>query len=221
MIKMMFAAPRSGSGKTTVTTGMLALLKRKGLKTCAFKCGPDYIDPMFHRAVLGIDSHNMDLFFMDREAALAHYERYTRGADAVVFEGVMGFYDGAGVVTADASSWHVADTFDVPVILVIDAKGASLTLAALIKGLAEFRKPGHVAGVILNNCSEMLYKSIAEGLERESGVPILGCVPRMDDVYIESRYLGLYTAGEIEDINKRIERIADQLEKSVDLERLL
>ncbi|MBQ1596000.1 MAG: cobyrinic acid a,c-diamide synthase, partial [Clostridia bacterium] len=135
MNKLLFAAPASGSGKTTVTCAVLTALKRRGSKVHAFKCGPDYIDPMFHRAALGIPCHNLDLYLTEEERLKTLFDRYSAGADIVVAEGVMGFYDGVGGVTPKASAWHVADVLDLPVVLVVRPKGASLSLSALVNGL--------------------------------------------------------------------------------------
>ena len=220
MIQMMIAAPASGSGKTAVACGMLALLKQMNKKTCAFKCGPDYIDPMFHRAALGVQSYNLDLFLSSEEYVKAQYDRVCAGCDAAVCEGVMGFYDGVAGITAQASAWHVADVLDLPVILVIDPKGASLTLAAQIKGICSLRTPHHIAGVIFNRCSPMLFQALAGTVERESGIPVLGYLPSMAEAAFESRHLGLYTAGEIDDLSARLDKIAVRLAECVDMERL-
>lgn len=221
MIEMLLAAPASGSGKTAVTCGLLALLKRMGKNPCAFKCGPDYIDPMFHRSVLGVKSHNLDLFLNPAENLVREYDYYKEGHDAAVCEGVMGFYDGVGGTTDQASAWHTASVLHLPVLLVIRPKGASLTLAAQIRGLKEFRTPSRIAGVILNDCSPMLFKSLEKTLEKESGVPILGYLPHMPQAEFESRHLGLYTASEIADLSERVEQIADQMEKSLDIARMM
>ena len=133
MIECMLAAPSSGSGKTALACALLAALQKRGLAPCAFKCGPDYIDPMFHRSVLGVESHNLDLFLCGEDAARTLYARHAAGHGAAVVEGVMGFYDGVGGVTARASAWHVARTLDLPVLLVLRPRGASLTLAAQLE----------------------------------------------------------------------------------------
>ena len=221
MIQLLLAAPASGSGKTAVTCALLAALQRRGLRPCAFKCGPDYIDPMFHRSVLGVESRNLDLFLSEEETLRTIFARGCVGHGAAVCEGVMGFYDGVGGVTDRASAWHVADTLKLPVILVVRPKGASLTLAAQIQGLLAFRKDSHLAGILLNDTSPMLCRSLAPMLERETGLPVLGCLPHLPQAQFESRHLGLYTAGEIQDLTERIEVLAQALEEHTDMERLL
>lgn len=221
MIRLMLAAPASGSGKTAVACALLAALKKRRMTPCAFKCGPDYIDPMFHRAALGVESHNLDLFLSDEAHLSALFARCTAGHGAAVCEGVMGLYDGVGGVTDHASAWHVADALGLPVILVVRPKGASLTLAAQIRGLMSFRKNSHIIGVILNDCAPGLCKSLAPMLEEESGIPVLGCLPHLSDAAFESRYLGLYTADEIQDLEGRITRLEEALSANVDLERLM
>ena len=142
MIELLLAAPASGerARKTAVTCALLEALAKRGLSPCAFKCGPDYIDPMFHRSVLHVESHNLDLFLCGKERLEELYKRHISGHGAAVCEGVMGFYDGVGGSTTEASAWHVASTLNLPVLLVIRPKGASLTLAAQIKGLCTFRE---------------------------------------------------------------------------------
>ena len=221
MIECMLAAPSSGSGKTALACALLAALQKRGLAPCAFKCGPDYIDPMFHRSVLGVESHNLDLFLCGEDAARTLYARHAAGHGAAVVEGVMGFYDGVGGVTARASAWHVARTLDLPVLLVLRPRGASLTLAAQVRGLLAFRQPSHIAGILLNDCSAMLAQSLAPMLEQETGVPVLGYLPHMPEAVFGSRHLGLYTAAEIDGLAARIGALAAQLEQSVDMPRLL
>lgn len=221
MLEVLLSAPASGSGKTVVTCALLTALKRRGLNPCAFKCGPDYIDPMFHRTALGIDSHNLDLFLAGETAVKDLYARYRAGHGAAVCEGAMGFYDGVGGTTAQASAWHTADVLNLPVILVLRPKGASLTLAAQLRGMLEFRTPSHIVGVILNDCSPTLCGSLGPMLEAETGVPVLGCLPHMEEAVLPSRHLGLCTAGEIGDLPHRLEALAAGLEEYTDLPRLL
>ena len=124
-------------------------------------------------------------------------------------------------VTARASAWHVARTLDLPVLLVLRPRGASLTLAAQVRGLLAFRQPSHIAGILLNDCSAMLAQSLAPMLEQETGVPVLGYLPHMPEAVFGSRHLGLYTAAEIDGLAARIGALAAQLEQSVDMPRLL
>ena len=208
MIQFLLAAPNSGSGKTTLACALLAALKNRGYAPCAFKCGPDYIDPMFHRAVLGVESHNLDLFFSSPETARGLYASGAAGHGAAVCEGAMGFYDGLSGTSTTASAWQVADTLNLPVLLVVRPKGASLTLAAQIKGLQSFRTPSHLAGILLNDCKPGLYKMLAPMLEAETGLPVAGFLPPVPEAAIGSRHLGLYTAGEVADLQQKIALLA-------------
>ena len=210
MMQFLIAAPSSGSGKTTVTCAVLAALKRRGAAPCAFKTGPDYIDPMFHRSALGVESHNLDLFLSTKDTVQALYARYAAGHGAAVCEGAMGFYDGQGLTTR-ASAWELADTRGLPVLLVVQPKGVSVTLAAQIQGLVHFRKNSHLAGILLNNCSEKLYNMLKPLLEAETGLPVLGYLPHLPEAVVESRHLGLKTADEIAGLQEKIALLADSL----------
>lgn len=221
MIQFLLAAPRSGSGKTTMTCALLMALKRRGCAPCAFKSGPDYIDPMFHRAVLGVESRSLDLFFSAPETVRTLYARGAAGHGAAVCEGAMGFYDGLGGVSDRASAWHLADTLDLPVLLVVEPKGQSLTLAAELKGLDSFRTPSHIAGILLNNCTARMYALLAPMLEKETGLPVLGFLPKLPEAVIGSRHLGLYTAAEVENLQQKLALLADAAEEHIDWPRLL
>lgn len=221
MIQFLLAAPRSGSGKTTMTCALLMALKRRGCAPCAFKSGPDYIDPMFHRAVLGVESRNLDLFFSAPETVRTLYARGAAGHGAAVCEGAMGFYDGLGGVSDRASAWHLADTLGLPVLLVVEPKGQSLTLAAELKGLNSFRTPSHIAGILLNNCTARMHALLAPMLEKETGLPVLGFLPKLPEAVIGSRHLGLYTAAEVENLQQKLALLADAVEEHIDWPRLL
>ena len=221
MIQFLLAAPRSGSGKTTMTCALLMALKRRGCAPCAFKSGPDYIDPMFHRAVLGVESRNLDLFFSAPETVRALYAKGAAGHGAAVCEGAMGFYDGLGGVSDRASAWHLADTLDLPVLLVVEPKGQSLTLAAELNGLKNFRTPSHIAGILLNNCTARMHALLAPMLEKETGLPVLGFLPKLPEAVIGSRHLGLYTAAEVENLQQKLALLADAAEEHIDWPRLL
>ena len=221
MIQFLLAAPRSGSGKTTMTCALLMALKRRGCAPCAFKSGPDYIDPMFHRAVLGVESRSLDLFFSAPETVRALYAKGAAGHGAAVCEGAMGFYDGLGGVSDRASAWHLADTLGLPVLLVVEPKGQSLTLAAELNGLVNFRTPSHIAGILLNNCTARMHALLAPMLEKETGLPVLGFLPKLPEAVIGSRHLGLYTAAEVENLQQKLALLADAAEKHIDWPRLL
>ena len=221
MIQFLLAAPRSGSGKTTMTCALLMALKRRGCAPCAFKSGPDYIDPMFHRAVLGVESRNLDLFFSAPETVRTLYAKGAAGHGAAVCEGAMGFYDGLGGVSDRASAWHLADTLGLPVLLVVEPKGQSLTLAAELNGLKNFRTPSHIAGILLNNCTARMHALLAPMLEKETGLPVLGFLPKLPEAVIGSRHLGLYTAAEVENLQQKLALLADAVEEHIDWPRLL
>lgn len=218
MRELMISAMNSGSGKTVLTCGLLAALKARGLSLQAFKCGPDYIDPMFHSRVLGVPSRNLDLF-LQGEAGV----RRTLGrqrAELALIEGAMGFYDGRRG-TDQASAWAAAEALNIPVILTVCPRGASLTLAAQIRGLMDFRSPSHIAGLLLNDCKPSLYAHLAPILGRETALPVLGYLPPMEEAVLTSRHLGLLTAGEVADLSARFGAIGTQLEKTVDMDTLL
>lgn len=221
--RIMLAAPKSGSGKTLLTCGLLEVLRRRGLNPIACKCGPDYIDPMFHRYVLGIPGRNLDSFFLPAEGVRKVLVDAVREeqAEIAVLEGVMGYYDGLGGTETSASSWEIAEITDTPAILVLDCKGASLSAAAMASGFLHFRKKSHIAGVILNRVSSMYYERLAAAVEEASGLPVLGYLPESEEYHMESRHLGLFLPGEIDRLRERIGRLADQMEKSIAVERVL
>ena len=151
--RILLAAGASGSGKTLITCGLLQALVNRGLKVASFKCGPDYIDPMFHSQVIGTKSRNLDTFFTGKNRTRYLLEKNGEGADLAVMEGVMGYYDGVGGTTFLASAYDLADTTDTPVILIVNSKGMSVSLAAYIKGFVEYQKESHIKGVIFNQMS--------------------------------------------------------------------
>ena len=189
--RILLAAGASGSGKTLLTCGLLQVLVNRGIKTVSFKCGPDYIDPMFHRTVLGIESENLDLFFSSKEELREIYQAHGRCADLVVTEGVMGYYDGLGGISTKGSAYDLAGMTKTPVLLVVDAKGMSVSALAFIKGYLQYKEDSRIAGVIFNRMSEMLYREIAPMAEKELGISCVGFVPELKECHLESRHLGL------------------------------
>ena len=219
--RMMLAAPGSGSGKTLLTCGLLQALKNKGLKPASFKCGPDYIDPLFHTRVLGVPSRNLDTYFTGRELTKSLFGTHAQAADLAVMEGVMGFYDGVAGVTTEASSWDLADVTDTPVILVVNMRGMSLSVAALIRGFIQMKPESHIRGVILNQTSEFMCRQLQPLIEELCQIPVLGYVPKLTDCVIESRHLGLVTPDELTDLQERIEKLAQILAETLDLDAVI
>lgn len=221
----MIAAPGSGSGKTMVTCGLLTLLKRKAYNPAAYKCGPDYIDGLFHRRVLGVDSGNLDSFF---ETAERMNEKISHSMKNhyVVAEGVMGYFDGLGGISSEGSSYEIARILNLPVILVVDAKGASLSLCALIKGFLEYdaekvereektherKTHNHIAGIFFNRMSPMMYKLMKKQTEEQLGVPVIGYLPELEFLKVGSRHLGLVLPGEIDGLKGQMEQLADRMD---------
>lgn len=215
--RVMFAAMRSGSGKTTVTCGVLAALKKQNIKVQAYKCGPDYIDPMFHRTVLGIDTGNLDTFFAGIDAIGHILVRDLRDAEMCVMEGVMGYYDGVGGTTTMASSYELSKVTKTPVVLIVDAKGASVTLAATIRGIMEYKKDSRIAGVILNRVSPMFYSRLKQVIETECGIPVLGYLPEDASFAVPSRHLGLLQPDEMQKQRDWVETVAEAVTKTIDI----
>ena len=219
--RLMVAAPSSGAGKTTLVCGLLRLLADAGERPVALKCGPDYIDPQFHARVSGVPGGNLDTFFTGDAACRALLARTAGGAGVAVLEGAMGLYDGVLGQGVRASAYDVARATATPVVLVVDARGASLTLAAVIGGMAHFCPDANVAGVILNGCSPMLLARLKGELEDACGVRVLGCLPRDERFALPSRHLGLVGAAEVSDLRRRIGDVAEALRDGVDVDALL
>lgn len=215
--RILLAAPASGSGKTMITCGLLELFRRRGLSLVSFKCGPDYIDPMFHHYVLGIPGCNLDSFFLSKDQAGQLFAEKSRGRDLAVIEGVMGYYDGVAGTSTQASTYEIAAATDAPVILVVDGKGSSLSLAALVRGFMEYRADSRIAAVILNRVSPMMAERLRPCLE-ELGIRLLGAVPECEEARLESRHLGLTLPGEQKRLREKLERLADRLEDCLDVE---
>ena len=218
--RLLRCAPASGGGKTTVTCALLQTLVNRGAGPVAFKCGPDYIDPMFHSEIIGAKSRNLDLFFLGRDTARYLLEKNSRGSGLALIEGVMGYYDGIGL-SADASAYDLARATGTPAVLVLDGRGRALTAAAAVKGMRDFRPDSGIRGVILNRVSPMLYPRLKEAIEGETGVTVYGYLPNLPGCALESRHLGLVTAAEVAGLREKLSALAAQAEKSVDIDGLL
>lgn len=225
--RVMIAAPKSGSGKTLITCGLLEALKRKGTDIRAYKCGPDYIDPMFHRSVLGIPGGNLDTFFSTEEEirqTLADCK-----TEAAVIEGVMGIYDGVTGMQGKGSCYDVAAASSTPVILVIDVKGMGQTMLSVIKGLLLDDRESLIRGIILNRISrgylrqtEPLLNKMLEKVSADRGrdIRLLGGIPASSGINLESRHLGLMMPQDISGLREQLSHAADLIEENLDMDTL-
>lgn len=220
--RVVLAGTGSGCGKTTVTCAIMQALVSRGKKVGAFKCGPDYIDPMFHSRIIGARSSNLDLFFFNKNTLKYLLAKNGADRDISLIEGVMGFYDGMGLSTA-ASTYEVSEATHSPVVLVVPAKGASLSILATIKGFMDFCPENHICGVILNQCTAAAYSALAKEIEaRFSGkIQPLGFLPDMWECSLKSRHLGLITAAEVQGLHEKLRMMAAQAERTINIDSLL
>lgn len=220
--RIIISATNSGCGKTTITTGILAALARRGLKVQPFKVGPDYIDPMFHTFITGNDSRNLDSWMLDENVVSYLFSKNTAGMDIAVIEGVMGLYDGYGSRSQTGSTAHVSRIINAPVILVVNGEGMSLSIAALVQGFRDFDRDVNIKGVIINNIKNAgHYQLLKEIIEEHTGISVLGYLPRMEGYSLQSRHLGLVPSDEIEDLKEKINLLSGQMERTIDIELLL
>lgn len=219
--RLMIAATSSGSGKTLVTCGILQALVNRGLKVASFKCGPDYIDPMFHSHILGNKAINLDTFFTEENITKYLFARRAKDAQISIIEGVMGYYDGLAGISLKASSYDLAKTIESPVILVVNAKGASMSVIPIIKGFIEYKSDSRIQGIIINQISKGLYLDIKNKIESELNIKVYGYLPKVQDLVIESRHLGLVTPNEIECLNDKLNKLANLVEETIELDELL
>ena len=221
--RVLLAGTNSGCGKTTLTCAILQALVDRGLAVSSCKCGPDYIDPMFHSRIIGTKSTNLDPFFFSRDTLCSLLEKNARGRRLSVIEGVMGYYDGIGITDPRASTYEVAKATDSPAVLVVGVGGASLSVLAVIQGFLTLYPDNNIRGVILNRCSPMLYPALAEEIRRRFGPTVtpLGYLPPMPECTLESRHLGLVTAAEVTDLREKLSLLSRQAQETIDLDGLL
>ena len=215
--QFLIAAPTSGSGKTTVSRGLMALFMKKGLKVQPFKCGPDYIDTKYHEAVCGRPSVNLDTFMASQEHVSSLYARYSADADVAVVEGMMGMYDGND--RGRGSSAEVARLLGIPVVLVVDAKSAAYSMAPLLSGFINFRPDIRIAGVIFNRVGSLRHYRMLQEVCEDLNVTCLGYLPKQKELEQESRHLGLDFSRSKE--TEGLDMLAGLLEEHVDWELLL
>lgn len=218
----MIAGMASGCGKTTVATGIMAALRKLGFAVAPFKAGPDYIDTGFHGETAGRPSINLDIWLCGEENVRYLYHRYSEGCDAAIIEGVMGLYDGMGYKDSFCSSAHIAKALGIPVILVLDGQGLSMSAAAIAKGFKDFDENVHIAGIIFNRvCSQEHYLLLKRIIEEKTGMHCIGRLPEEEVFFLPERHLGLVPACETESIDARLEKLAAAVQKYIDLDLLL
>ena len=219
--RIMIAAPQSGSGKTLITCALLQALKEKNYYLESFKCGPDYIDPMFHKTVLGIPSRNLDPFFTEDSITRMLLAKGQDSRDLAVIEGVMGLYDGLGGIREEASSYALAKATNTPIILTVNARGMGRSLLALLSGFLQYDTAHLIKGVILNQTPSSFASVLAKEIEETFHIPVVASFPVRDDVRIESRHLGLVMPYELEDIQSRLKIASQVLCENANIEQIL
>ncbi|MCD8118975.1 MAG: cobyrinate a,c-diamide synthase [Lachnospiraceae bacterium] len=221
MKKIMFAGTASSSGKTTISCGFMKALVDRGLKVASFKCGPDYIDPMFHEQIVGTRAGNLDGFFLKKEELRKMLRKNSAGCDIAVLEGVMGCYDGIGF-TREASGYEVATATDTPIVLIANVRGMAASMTALVRGFLEEDREERIRGVILNQLPAKLFPEAKRAMETlRPGLICYGYVPVNRALELKSRHLGLVTPGEISDMKEKVSLAAGQVEETVDVEGLI
>ena len=219
--RIMIAVPQSGSGKTLITCALLQALKEKNYYLESFKCGPDYIDPMFHKTVLGISSRNLDPFFTEDSITRMLLAKGQDSRDLAVIEGVMGLYDGLGGIREEASSYALAKATNTPIILTVNARGMGRSLLALLSGFLQYDTAHLIKGVILNQTPSSFASVLSKEIEETFHIPIVASFPVRDDVRIESRHLGLVMPYELEDIQSRLKIASQVLCENANIEQIL
>ena len=218
MKTMIISSNCSGGGKTTFTLGLMKALKNRNYDVQGYKVGPDYIDTGFHTEITGKVSRNLDLHIMGEEGVKASFSRGK--GDLAVVEGVMGLYDGKGL-DEECSTYSVSKVLDdSPIILVITPKAQSVTLCAEINGIKNFRN-ANIVGVVLNCVSESFYSLLKPAIEMHCGLKVFGYVPKDDELKLESRHLGLVQSVEVEGLNKKINYLAELIEKYINLDEII
>ncbi|MBK8808205.1 MAG: cobyrinate a,c-diamide synthase [Bacteroidales bacterium] len=217
----MIAGTNSGCGKTTITIGLMALLKDLKLNVAPFKTGPDYIDPRFHEFVSGVSSYNLDSYLMSPAVIHALFHAHSKDCDVAVVEGVMGLYDGMGE-EATGSSYELAKTLRIPIILTINCMGLYQSVVAIVKGYCSMQPDNLIVGVILNQvANKQQYEFLKLLIEKECKVKCIGYLPPLKEISLESRHLGLVQAAETKDLLSKITLLTSTLHQTIDVETLL
>ncbi|HYE89976.1 MAG TPA: cobyrinate a,c-diamide synthase, partial [Terriglobales bacterium] len=214
--------PATGVGKTTVTLGLMAALRRRGLVVQGFKVGPDFIDPAFHALVTGRPSYTLDAWMCGRDAVRATFARHTADADVAVIEGMMGCFDGVDGTSEDGSTAQIAKWLGVPVVLVVDVSGSVRSAAALVTGFERFDPALDVAAVIVNKAGGATHAGwVLDAIRGGCRATALGALTRDPALTLPERHLGLVTAAEGPLTTAHRQALADSIDASVDVDRLL
>lgn len=220
--RIVIAAPTSGAGKTIVATGLVAALARRGLRTAAFKVGPDFIDPSYHRLASGRPARNLDAFLSGEELIAPLFRRGADGTEVAVIEGVMGLFDGRRGSDGFASTAHIARLLDAPVVLVVDARAMAGSVAALVSGFAAFDPTVRMAGVFLNRVGSEAHEAMLRDALARIDVPVLGSLRRDEALDAPERHLGLVPAAERGEVAHRaVERWGELVGAACDLEAVV
>ena len=214
--RVMIVGTGSGCGKTTMMMGLLKALLESGLTVSSFKCGPDYIDPMFHSEIIGTKSRNLDLYLCGSSTVRYLLEKGAEGTDIAVIEGVMGMYDGMGFHDDEFSANHISRETETPQLLVVNVRGKSVSLLAELSGYLHF-KENRIRGVLLNHCSAAMYPAYKAMIEEALPLRVCGFLPPVREAEIGSRHLGLVTAEEVEDLKNKIEALGRVAADTLDL----
>ena len=221
MNRLLISAAHKSSGKTTLSIGLCAALRQRGLAVQAFKKGPDFIDPMWLSLATGRDCHNLDFFLMGRKEILRTFSTRSQNAGVSIIEGNKGLYDGLSLDGSNSNA-ALATLLKTPVVLVIDARGMTRGIAPLILGYQAFDKDIRIAGVILNQLGGSRHEAkLRAVIEHYTDTPVLGAVHHDDRLTIVERHLGLMPSNEATEARTKIDAIASVIAESVDLDRLL
>lgn len=218
--RLMISACGSGSGKTTVVMSLLASFIKKNITVQSYKCGPDYIDPMYHSRITNRPTYHTDPFFLKSEQLSELIAEKSETAELSLIEGAMGFYDGLGT-SSDCSAYTVANITSTPVLLVVNPKGMGCSVGALCSGFLKYRENNHISGVILNGIKPGMYEYYKKIIKENTSLNVYGYLPELEQVHLESRHLGLITADEIRDFNKIIDILADAALQTIDIDGLI
>jgi cobyrinic acid a,c-diamide synthase len=219
---LIISAPRSSSGKTTVTLGLLGALRRKGIAVRAAKSGPDYIDPAFHAAATAAKGVNLDSWAMPPATIEGLIAEAAQASDVLVIEGAMGLFDGVpGVPGRSGAASDLAARFALPVLLILDVSGQSQSAAAVAAGFASFDPKVRVGGVVLNKLGSDRHRTLIADALKPLGIPVMGAIPRDDKMVLPERHLGLVQAGEHADLDARLAVFAEIAARHLDLDAIV